>query len=215
MGKSIGMGVKVAAICARAGRSASGLSLGRERALDSLLFQRRPGEGYGSAVCSASMTLRFDTLDVGIARVEAHDVEFDARLVKRSDAAAFHVVLGGTLGEAHATPDEATAALAAGFSKVEWRGGASVRDGERPCPTCSAPVACWERYPSRLCIVCVLEAVDEQGRSLRFSNAAFSGGFLAMLADGTPYDSHVCWVRNTRCWADEARFGGIVLEPGP
>ncbi len=38
-------------------------------------------------------------------------------------------------------------------------------------------------------------------------------GFQATYADtGEPYDGHVCYVRSIRCWADEYRFGGIVIE---
>jgi hypothetical protein len=51
------------------------------------------------------------------------------------------------------------------------------------------------------------------GRKLRFFNLDFSGGFGASYADtGEPYDSHQCYVEGIECRADEARFGGIVIE---
>jgi len=68
------------------------------------------------------------------------------------------------------------------------------------------------RAPRALCQACVLEARDSAGRRLRFFNESLSGGFRAEYADGTPYPSHQCFVRNVPCWADESRFGGIIVE---
>jgi hypothetical protein len=49
---------------------------------------------------------------------------------------------------------------------------------------------------------------------LVFSNETFSGGFIAQYADtGEARDSHVCFVDGVECWADEARFGGIIIQP--
>ena len=56
--------------------------------------------------------------------------------------------------------------------------------------------------------------MDETGRALAFSNAGLSGGFVATYA-GTreTRESHACVVKGVPCWADEARFGGIVVQP--
>ena len=57
-------------------------------------------------------------------------------------------------------------------------------------------------------------AVSETGRRLSFSNIDFSGGFEAVFTDtAEKHASHVCYVRGVRCWADEAHFGGIVIQP--
>jgi len=41
-----------------------------------------------------------------------------------------------------------------------------------------------------------------------------SGGYAAEYADtGDPYDSHECFVDRIECYADEARFGGIIIQP--
>ena len=54
---------------------------------------------------------------------------------------------------------------------------------------------------------------DEKGRPLEFFNEGFSGGFEARYVDTKKKrNSHVCFVRGTRCWAREAYFGGIVVE---
>ena len=88
-------------------------------------------------------------------------------------------------------------------------------DGEAPCPVCGDLRPHSPRYPRHLCADCVGRATDEHGRPLRFFNASLLGtGFEAQYADtGKPRDSHVCFVDGVRCWADEARFGGIVVQP--
>jgi hypothetical protein len=88
------------------------------------------------------------------------------------------------------------------------------------CPRCAAEVPTSERYPDRLCADCVSRAVDADGRPLLFYNVSFSGGFRAVFADDqTDADvvsrEHLVFVDGVRCWADEARFGGIVLRPAP
>ena len=84
------------------------------------------------------------------------------------------------------------------------------------CPLCGAGVQPSERYPHYLCPACSGKAVSAEGRPLVFGNVAMSGGFSAGYADnGAPYEGgHVCFVDGRQCWADEARFGGIVIQPG-
>ena len=58
------------------------------------------------------------------------------------------------------------------------------------------------------------KATDEQGRPLTFSNTSPTGGFEAVIrATGETRHSHICYVEGRGCWADEARFGGIVVQP--
>ncbi len=43
-----------------------------------------------------------------------------------------------------------------------------------------------------------------------------SGGLDGAYADtGKPYEPDECFVRGLRCRAEEARFGGVVIELGP
>jgi hypothetical protein len=57
------------------------------------------------------------------------------------------------------------------------------------------------------------KAGDESGRKLDFSNVDISGGFEARYADtGKKRDSHTCFVDSVKYRADEARFGGIVIQ---
>jgi hypothetical protein len=49
--------------------------------------------------------------------------------------------------------------------------------------------------------------------ALRFSNEDASGRFDAEYADtGEPYLGHEYLVNGVKCYADKARFGGIVIE---
>ena len=84
------------------------------------------------------------------------------------------------------------------------------------CPTCGVALKPVPRYPRYLCGTCASRATDQHGRSLTFCNESLSGGFVAAYVDtGQPYDSHACWVDGVACHADEARFGGIVIEVLP
>jgi hypothetical protein len=82
------------------------------------------------------------------------------------------------------------------------------------CPLCRVKVTPSQRYPRYLCADCDGKATDEDGRLLVFSNESFSGGFIAQYADtGEARDSHLCFVDGVKCRADEARFGGIIIQP--
>jgi hypothetical protein len=81
------------------------------------------------------------------------------------------------------------------------------------CPICLTEVHAYARYPRYVCSECYKKVCDENGRPLKFSNVSLSGGFVARYADtGEERDSHVCFIEGVRCWADEARFGGTVIE---
>jgi hypothetical protein len=90
-----------------------------------------------------------------------------------------------------------------------------MKDAElHPCPICSAPNPHQARYPNSVCFDCYDKACDSQGRKLNFFNLSMSGGFVAVIADTDEiYPSHICFIDGVACWADEARFGGIVIEP--
>lgn len=81
------------------------------------------------------------------------------------------------------------------------------------CPICKKSVRPNDRYQRYLCSACARLASTADGRRLGFSNTDISGGFVATLAGtGIEYPSHVCFINGVPCWADEARFGGIVIE---
>jgi ADP-ribosylglycohydrolase len=81
------------------------------------------------------------------------------------------------------------------------------------CPICKTEIKPFPRYPRYLCKRCSEKAVSSDGRPLGFLNESISGGFVAFFGDTKEkYDSHICFVEGIKCFADEARFGGIVIQ---
>lgn len=157
---------------------------------------------------------RFETRRIGSARID--DWEIDVRILERvSEGGTFHVLVQGAIGDAVPSLDDAVRAAERDVVGLAWRSDLGPCDGEIPCPICTAPTAVTERYPRSVCVACVLEAVDEEGHPVTFANVDMSGGFVARRSDGSaPPRPHVCVIRGVVCHADEARFGGIVVEAG-
>lgn len=87
-------------------------------------------------------------------------------------------------------------------------------DGSKPCPICSGPAPISERYSRTVCAECAALAKAPDGRPVQFFNVDLSGGFAGHYSDDyTPYGSHMCVIRGVECWAEEGRFGGIVIQP--
>lgn len=81
------------------------------------------------------------------------------------------------------------------------------------CPICSAEVPHWERYPNQVCKKCANKTSDAYGRRIKFSNESLSGGLRAFYLDnGAKYDRQLCYIDGKKCFANEHRFGGIVIE---
>jgi len=92
--------------------------------------------------------------------------------------------------------------------------GAESSDTSQSCPICGAGQPQSPRYPRYLCDDCAALACDESSRALTFANICIGGAFQATDADtGEVHPSHLCFVRGVPCPADEARFGGIVIQP--
>ena len=82
------------------------------------------------------------------------------------------------------------------------------------CPICGAmDLSAWRRYPRYVCPTCEGRATSEDRRPLSFFNANVAGGYRSVYTDtDEDYGSHVCFIDGRRCHADEARFGGIVVQ---
>ncbi len=81
------------------------------------------------------------------------------------------------------------------------------------CPICGKALEAIARYPRYVCEDCAARASSADGRRLEFFNLGLSGGYGAAFADDkSKYDSHDCFIDDRPCRADEARFGGIVIE---
>lgn len=88
------------------------------------------------------------------------------------------------------------------------------------CPRCHKRVMYNPRYPKQICVECYeLEIVDEKGFHLSFSNEGISGGFVVTYYQNNEIikETHdegrkICYIEGKKYIADEARFGGIVIQ---
>ena len=93
-------------------------------------------------------------------------------------------------------------------------------DETQECPLCRQKVRQNPRYPKYLCKSCkTLPATDIDGNKVVFSNIDECGGFLSLhyndSNDNTIYEQKSdsrCWINGIKCYADEARFGGIIIQ---
>jgi hypothetical protein len=84
---------------------------------------------------------------------------------------------------------------------------------EQLCPICNGSLRENPRYPNLICSDCASRTTSQDGRPLEFFNVDMSGGYKAQYADDqSEYDSHRCYIDGVECHADEAKFGGIVIE---
>lgn len=88
------------------------------------------------------------------------------------------------------------------------------------CPICKKEVvkdSFFNRYPNYVCRECEKRAVNREGFPVAFGNTSMSGGFIARYKnkEGQFVESEdpTCFIDGVECWAEEARFGGIVLRP--
>jgi len=81
------------------------------------------------------------------------------------------------------------------------------------CPICQIELDNNPRYPNYVCKTCAVLATDKDGRKLVFYNIDMAGGYEAKYVDNNEvYSSHTCYINGIECHADEARFGGIVIQ---
>ena len=85
---------------------------------------------------------------------------------------------------------------------------------QRNCPICEKNIMKIERYPNYICGECILLTVTKKNEKIEFHNINCFGGFVS-LVNNVKGSIHQCYVNNIECYADEARFGGIVVSVVP
>ena len=86
------------------------------------------------------------------------------------------------------------------------------------CPICNIQLRRLERYPRSICATCCSKEniKDASGNPVDFVNTHFPGiGFASLhTIDGIVIqkEEHICFVKGIQCYAEEARFGGIVIQ---
>ena len=82
------------------------------------------------------------------------------------------------------------------------------------CPLCKEKVYTMNRYPNYICNTCIdthgPKTMD--GKKIEFGNIDVWGGFKSEI-EGEISTQHICYINKVKCYADEARFGGIVIQP--
>ena len=82
---------------------------------------------------------------------------------------------------------------------------------ESNCPICNHLRSTISRYPNKICQNCEMLTVTEKGEKIEFFNIDHTGGFMSIV-NNVKGNIHECYVNNIKCYADEARFGGIVVS---
>ena len=88
------------------------------------------------------------------------------------------------------------------------------KENTQKCGICTRMVSENPRYPNYVCYNCEKESppVNENNKRIEFSNADIGGGFISKV-NGKYGDENICYIKNVKCIAREARFGGIVIQP--
>ena len=81
----------------------------------------------------------------------------------------------------------------------------------KKCLICEKEMLHSERYPNMICPECVELALTKDGENIKFYNKDHNGGFISIVND-VKGKIHECYINNRKCYADEARFGGIVVQ---
>jgi hypothetical protein len=73
------------------------------------------------------------------------------------------------------------------------------------------------RYPKMICIDCHNrpDIKDSDGFNVYFANQSITGGFISIHSIDNKLvekEDHICFIDGVKCYATEARFGGIVIQ---
>lgn len=85
------------------------------------------------------------------------------------------------------------------------------------CPICRTRMNFSARYPRAVCNTCKRKTKTGDGRKIIFHNIDAQGGFISYINPGAGQqpivgEEHSCYINSCLCRADEARFGGIVVQ---
>jgi len=84
------------------------------------------------------------------------------------------------------------------------------------CSNCKKDIGYAPRYPKSICRNCYDKKTDIEGRKVEFYNTYWSGagcqGYYVGTEQKEKYDSNDCFIDGKEFFAEEARFGGIVIQ---
>lgn len=84
----------------------------------------------------------------------------------------------------------------------------------RKCPVCSKDHEVMKRYPLAVCNRCLQKytTLTKDSKNIDFFNIDAFGGGIKSIVDGKLSSETECYINGVKCYADEARFGGIVIQ---
>lgn len=80
------------------------------------------------------------------------------------------------------------------------------------CPICNAEVPPILRYPKYLCQNCSEKVVSPDGRRIEFYNDEINGFTAFYVGSDEKYNSHTCFVENSKCYAEKSYLGGTIIQ---
>ncbi|MPS74902.1 MAG: hypothetical protein E2590_17360 [Chryseobacterium sp.] len=84
------------------------------------------------------------------------------------------------------------------------------------CSNCNSKIGFTQRYPKTICNNCRNKLTDKDGRKVEFYNTEALGsgcqGYYSDTNQNEKYNSTICYLINKEYFADEGRFGGIVIQ---
>lgn len=79
------------------------------------------------------------------------------------------------------------------------------------CPICNDGKKISARYPNAVCRKCYNKTLTIDNKKIIFYNKDMFGGFISEV-DGITGNNNICYIDGKKCYATEAKFGGIVVQ---
>jgi len=147
-------------------------------------------------------------------RLKKHHYQSTYEMTKEDGSKQY--LMKGTLATARIYADLQEPSLAAptqaqAQTQAPTQAQAQTSD-KKPCPLCNATIHNWARYPRSVCGDCAALTVTANGDKIEFYNPYVAGSGFASIVNGQKGEEHICYINGNKCYADEFRFGGIVVS---
>ena len=84
---------------------------------------------------------------------------------------------------------------------------------QKTCAVCKKHHDTANRYPNAICSKCLYtyKTYTKEGYEITFSNGNNGFGFFSYI-NNKKGEIHECYIKGIKCFANEAKFGGIVIS---